>query len=90
MKNGNKNPSLRTEEGFGIQIFVRPAGSRPFTQNQVLPAAGYEDSLEFCRQVAVDLKANANLDQGRGGPGHGISSFQTVATHKEDIARPCG
>ena len=44
-----------------------------------------EARSEFGRQIAVDLEADADLDEGRGGPGHGVSSavsFVANLTHE--------
>ena len=45
-----------------------------------------EARSEFGRQIAVDLEADADLDEGRGGPGHGVSS--DVVRSEPNAKRP--
>jgi hypothetical protein len=50
---------------------------------------------ELGRQIAVDLESDANLDEDRGGPSHGVSlstaivdrRFVTTLTHGHNAAR---
>jgi hypothetical protein len=66
---------VKIDDQIAVQITARIAWMRTRAARDAKRAAPFQDRAnaagsELSRQVSVDLEADADLNEGRGGPGH--------------------
>ena len=86
------SPAQASRQTVAVAVPLRKAAARRRTEHdggQAHLTRQRDRRSEFGRQIAVDLKADADLDEGRGRPGHGVSSSSRSMDQRTNGADRC-